>query len=42
MSGTSRLSPGYQKLLDEAQRGMFDVVVAEAINVKLKELEAEK
>jgi DNA invertase Pin-like site-specific DNA recombinase len=32
MSGTSPLRPGYQKLLDEAQRGMFDVVVAEALD----------
>jgi DNA invertase Pin-like site-specific DNA recombinase len=32
MSGTSHLRPGYQKLLDEAQRGMFDVVVAEALD----------
>jgi DNA invertase Pin-like site-specific DNA recombinase len=32
MSGTSHLRPGYQKLLDEAQRGRFDVVVAEALD----------
>jgi DNA invertase Pin-like site-specific DNA recombinase len=32
MSGTSHLRPGYQKLLDEAQRDMFDVVVAEALD----------
>ena len=32
MSGTSHLRPGYQKLLNEAQRGIFDVVVAEALD----------
>jgi DNA invertase Pin-like site-specific DNA recombinase len=31
MSGTSRLRPGYRSF-DEAQRGMFDVVVAEALD----------
>ena len=32
MSGTSHLRPGYQKLLEDAQRRMFDVVVAEALD----------
>ncbi len=32
MSGASLLRPGYQKLIDDAQRGMFDVVVAEALD----------
>jgi site-specific DNA recombinase len=31
-AGTSHLRPGYQKLLDEAHQGMFDVVVAEALD----------
>jgi DNA invertase Pin-like site-specific DNA recombinase len=32
MSGTSRLRPAYQKLLDESRRGVFDIVVAEALD----------
>jgi len=32
MSGASLLRPGYQKLIDDAQHGMFDVVVAEALD----------
>src|SRR5437762_3436422 len=32
MSGASRLRPGYQKLLEDARRGEFDVVVAEALD----------
>jgi len=32
MSGASLLRPGYQKLIDDAQRGTFDVVVAEALD----------
>ena len=31
-SGTSRLRPGYQKLLEGARAGAFDVVVAEALD----------
>src|SRR5215471_4353589 len=31
-SGASRLRPGYQKLLEDARRGEFDVVVAEALD----------
>src|SRR5215470_12452435 len=32
MSGASRLRPGYQKLLEDARRGEFDIVVAEALD----------
>jgi site-specific DNA recombinase len=32
MSGTSHLRPGYQKLLEDARLGVFDVVVAEALD----------
>src|SRR5215831_15445349 len=32
MSGASRLRPGYQKLLEDARRSEFDVVVAEALD----------
>ena len=32
MSGASRLRPGYQKLLEDARRGEFDVLVAEALD----------
>ncbi len=32
MSGASRLRPGYQKLLEDARNGEFDVVVAEALD----------
>lgn len=32
MSGTSHLRPGYQKLLEDARRRLFDVVVAEALD----------
>src|SRR6266404_5529712 len=31
-SGASRLRPGYQKLLEDARAGAFDVVVAEALD----------
>src|SRR5258707_3638287 len=31
-SGASRLRPGYQKLLEDARAGEFDVVVAEALD----------
>ena len=32
MSGASHLRPGYQKLLEDARRSLFDVVVAEALD----------
>ncbi len=32
LSGASRLRPGYQKLLEDARDGQFDVVVAEALD----------
>jgi site-specific DNA recombinase len=32
LSGASRLRPGYQKLLEDARAGTFDVVVAEALD----------
>jgi DNA invertase Pin-like site-specific DNA recombinase len=32
MSGASRLRPGYQKLLEDARGGQFDLVVAEALD----------
>ncbi|MBM3557610.1 MAG: recombinase family protein, partial [Alphaproteobacteria bacterium] len=32
ISGSSHLRPGYQKLLDDARRGDFDMVVAEALD----------
>ena len=32
LSGASRLRPGYQKLLQDARAGTFDVVVAEALD----------
>src|SRR5262249_39803072 len=31
-SGASRLRPGYQKLLEDARAGAFDIVVAEALD----------
>src|SRR5205809_4444533 len=31
-SGASRLRPGYQKLLEDARAGEFDVVVSEALD----------
>jgi DNA invertase Pin-like site-specific DNA recombinase len=31
-SGASRLRPGYQKLLEDARSGLYDVVVAEALD----------
>jgi site-specific DNA recombinase len=32
LSGASMLRPGYQRLLQEAREGVFDVVVAEALD----------
>jgi DNA invertase Pin-like site-specific DNA recombinase len=32
ISGASRLRPGYQKLLEDARGGQFDIVVAEALD----------
>ncbi|MCW5749636.1 MAG: recombinase family protein, partial [Alphaproteobacteria bacterium] len=32
MSGASALRPGYQKLLEDARHGAFDVLVAEAMD----------
>ena len=32
LSGSVRLRPGYQKLLEDARSGLFDVVVAEALD----------
>ena len=32
MSGTSQLRPGYQKLLEDARKRQFDVVIAEALD----------
>ena len=32
MSGASHLRPGYQKLLNDARQGQFDVVVSEALD----------
>lgn len=32
ISGASRLRPGYQKLLEDARHGAFDVIVAEALD----------
>src|SRR6202047_2058403 len=32
MSGSIRMRPGYQKLLEDARAGAFDVVVAEALD----------
>src|SRR5258706_13723419 len=32
MSGASHLRPGYQRLLEDARQGRFDVVVAEALD----------
>ena len=32
LSGASRLRPGYQKLLQDARAGTFDIVVAEALD----------
>jgi site-specific DNA recombinase len=32
MSGSIRLRPGYQKLLEDARNGEFDIVVAEALD----------
>jgi DNA invertase Pin-like site-specific DNA recombinase len=39
MSGTSHLRPGYQRLLEDARRGLFDVVVAEALDRLARDLE---
>ena len=39
MSGTSRLRPGYQRLLMDARKGKFDVVVAEALDRLSRDLE---
>lgn len=39
MSGASRLRPGYQKLLEDARSGEFDVVVAEALDRLSRDLE---
>jgi DNA invertase Pin-like site-specific DNA recombinase len=33
LSGASRLRPGYQKLLEDARAGGFDVVIAEALGL---------
>src|SRR5208282_2012916 len=32
ISGSNRLRPGYQKLLEDARGGAFDVVIAEALD----------
>jgi site-specific DNA recombinase len=32
ISGSSRLRPGYQKLLEDARAGAFDIVIAEALD----------
>jgi site-specific DNA recombinase len=32
LSGASRLRPGYQKLLEDARAGTFDIIVAEALD----------
>lgn len=32
MSGASRLRPAYQELLEDARRGLFDIVVAESLD----------
>jgi site-specific DNA recombinase len=32
MSGSSHLRPGYQKLLEDARQGQFDVVIAESLD----------
>src|SRR6478736_2666094 len=32
LSGASRLRPGYQKLLEDARAGAFDVIVSEALD----------
>src|ERR1700757_2662159 len=32
LSGASRLRPGYQKLLEDARNGAFDIVIAEALD----------
>lgn len=39
VSGTSRLRPGYQRLLIDARQGKFDVVVAEALDRLSRDLE---
>ena len=39
MSGTSHLRPGYQKLLEDARHGQFDIVVAEALDRLARDLE---
>ncbi len=38
-SGASRLRPGYQKLLEDARAGAFDVIVAEALDRLSRDLE---
>jgi DNA invertase Pin-like site-specific DNA recombinase len=32
VSGSIRLRPGYQKLLEDARAGAFDIIVAEALD----------
>ncbi|MEQ9634835.1 MAG: recombinase family protein [Devosia marina] len=39
-SGASNLRPGYQKLLEDARSGAFDVVLAEALDRLSRDLEA--
>lgn len=39
MSGTTRLRLGYQRLLNDARQGKFDVVVAEALDRLSRDLE---
>jgi DNA invertase Pin-like site-specific DNA recombinase len=39
LSGASRLRPGYQKLLEDARAGVFEVVVAEALDRLLRDQE---
>ena len=39
MSGTSLLRPGYQRLLEDARRGTFDIVFAEALDRLARDLE---
>lgn len=39
MSGTTRLRPGYQRLLHDARQGKFEVVVAEALDRLSRDLE---
>ncbi|MCH9000493.1 MAG: recombinase family protein, partial [Proteobacteria bacterium] len=39
ISGATTLRPGYQKLLEDARAGAFDVVVAEALDRLSRDLE---